>query len=797
MVAESVLKRRPALPGAMRGLWSRTKRPIGAVLIGLLAGVLPVASAGLPASATASEITSASAPAAPTAKTPTAVTANAVNLSVAPATLAPLQAGQDLTVTVTVENATLDTISPGTIDLFLAERALINRNALNSWLDPEKNSKPGDLMLSEPTMASIQPDSTEIFTLTVAAGSVGLTSGNAWGARGIAATLSTDDRVRAEGRGTFVWYSDEEVTPVNMSVIMPITVPAQSTGLITSKALETFTAPTGVLSRQLDGVVGRPVTIAIDPLIIVSIRILGSAAPPSAIAWLNRLDEAPNDIFPLSYADADLALQAQAGAGPLLTPTTFDQAIDPALFAATDQSATPNSDPALPPGTETPAPSTDQPAPPSDGTPPTTEELLAWEYSATDIGWPAEGDVASADLDVFAASGLNTTILGGSNASGAAGDFTPNASLDLGTGHGLGLVVDDSLAAALRTAAAATTDDAWREAMSQVSSQLAVVSAERPGTARTLLATFDRGWPPNADRLTETIDALAGLRWYAPSTLPEVRASVPAEEVEFDSQAEPEDRVALAAELFEAEKTVTDFSSVLSDPAIVTGTQRLDLMALLSNSWASQEASWADAVGTSLANSSALVGSITVATKGPINVVGSQVDIPVTLDNALSQAVTVMVQVVPSNGRLLVGEAVESTIEAQSARTVTIPVTAAVGNGAVTLRVTLLTPAGTVISQPALIPINVRADWEGLGSLLFAAFVVLFFGFGVWRNILRRRRERAETETADAPEPEAEPATVPEAEAPPEEDPESGAAGAAPGPLTPASAADAPTEPRA
>ncbi|HSP75187.1 MAG TPA: DUF6049 family protein [Cryobacterium sp.] len=791
MVAESVLKHRPALPGTVRGLWSRTKRPVGAVLIGLLAGVLPVATAGLPASATVS--TSAPAPAQTSvAGAPTAVAAEAVTLRVAPTTLEPLRAGEDLTVTVTVENASSETIPAGTIDLFLAERALISRTALNNWLDPEKATKPGDLMLSEPMKASIQPDSTEIFTLRVPAGSVGLTSGNAWGARGIAATLSTGDEILAEDRGTFIWYSEEEVTPVNVSVIMPITVPAQSTGLITSKALEAFTDPTGVLSRQLDGVVGRPVTIAIDPMIIVSIRILGSAAPASATAWLNRLEQAPNDIFPLSYADADLALQSQSGSEQLLAPIAFDQAIDPALFTASDQTTPPEAATDAPSGTTTPAPSTDQPALPN-GTPPTTTELLAWEYSATDIGWPAEGAVADADLEVFTAGGFNTTILGGSNVSGAAADFTPNASVDLGTGNGLGLVVDDPLADALRTAAAATTDDAWQEAMSQVSSQLAVVSAERPGTARTLLATFGRGWPPNADRLTETIDALAGLLWYAPSTLPAVRASVPAEEITFDSQAEAEDRLALATNLLEREKAVTDFSSTLSDPVVVTGAQRLDLMALLSHSWADHEAGWTNAVGASLAASTELLESITVATKGPINVVGSQVDIPVTLDNALNQAVTVMVRVVPSNGRLLVGDAVESTIEAQSARTVTIPVTAAVGNGAVTLRVTLLTPAGTVIQEPSLIPINVRADWEGLGSLLFAAFVVLFFGFGVWRNILRRRRELAAPDPADQPEPQAGPAASPE----PDREPESGPAAAAPRPLTPARPGDVPTEPRA
>ena len=63
-----------------------------------------------------------------------------------------------------------------------------------------------------------------------------------------------------------------------------------------------------------------------------------------------------------------------------------------------------------------------------------------------------------------------------------------------------------------------------------------------------------------------------------------------------------------------------------------------------------------------------MLRSVTVTTKGPINVVGSKVDIPITLNNSLDQAVTVRVQVVPSNGRLVVGNDVEAVIDADSAR---------------------------------------------------------------------------------------------------------------------------------
>jgi len=92
---------------------------------------------------------------------------------------------------------------------------------------------------------------------------------------------------------------------------------------------------------------------------------------------------------------------------------------------------------------------------------------------------------------------------------------------------------------------------------------------------------------------------------------------------------------------------------------------------------------------------------------------------------------------------LTVGD-IDATIDANSAQTITVPVTAAVGNGEVALRVTLFSPTGAVVGQPAVIAVNVHADWEGIGAWVLASVAVLFFGFGIWRNIIRRRRERTE-----------------------------------------------------
>ena len=205
-----------------------------------------------------------------------------------------------------------------------------------------------------------------------------------------------------------------------------------------------------------------------------------------------------------------------------------------------------------------------------------------------------------------------------------------------------------------------------------------------------------------------------------------------------------------SAHLLTRETELTAFSTALAAPLEVTGTARLEVLSLLSVAWESQPAAWHTAADASLAASLEILNSVVVTTKGPINVVGSKVDIPVTLTNALDQAVTVRIDVVPSNGRLIVGSDTVATIDANSARAVKVPVTAAVGNGEVTLRVSLFSPTGVPIGQPGMIAINVRADWESLGTAIFAVLVVLFFGFGVWRNIARRRKGRTTPPETDA-----------------------------------------------
>lgn len=378
---------------------------------------------------------------------------------------------------------------------------------------------------------------------------------------------------------------------------------------------------------------------------------------------------------------------------------------------------------------------------------PTTSDLLAWNYTSTAIGWPAAGQVARTDLNVFAASGLTTTILSSGNVE-QSDFFTPNTAVTLPTG--LGLVSDTVLSAAIRAAAEATTEDDWRVNVSEAAALLAIVSAENPNSVRTLLVTFDRSSATSATRVGQTLAALDTTAWSNAAPLQSALDSTPATTVSFQDEAIDSKRVTLARSVLDREGAIAEFSTILADPVVVTAPARLDLLALLDTSWTSPESGWEDQVRASLAASFDLMHAVTVTTRGPIIVVGSKVDLRITLNNALDQAVTVRAEIVPSNGRLVVGETLETTIQPNSAQAVSVPLSAAVGNGDVVLRVTLFTLNGTPLGQPAPIDVSVRADWEGVGASIFAILVVGFFGFGIWRNIARRRRERASEASASA-----------------------------------------------
>lgn len=679
-----------------------------------------------------------------------------VTVSVAVAGGGVARPGQDLVASATIANTGGSVMQGGTLTLWIDDSGLDSRSELHSWL--RSTSQDADARtLSVSTATRLEPGSSATLHVIVPAASVGLDAHTATGVFGIGATLATSDGSSVVNHGSVVWYPGGVTSATNVAVAVPITTPARPNGLISAKELTTYTSPNGPLTRQLDGLFGHPnVAIALDPRILASVKVLGTSTPPSATAWLDSLAALPNDVFALQYADADAAGEVQSGLTKLLSPTTLDWAMDPSDFTgardkvgetpepgATDAASRGGAaEPQAPAQTSTRTPF-QTPTPtstPSNGPAlPSVAKLLDWRYTLRGVVWPPDDTVRSEDLPVFAANGLTTTILSGDNTTAASLKSTPNATVKVPAGKAV--ASDSVVSSALRDAVSATSDNDWDAAMSRLNAQLELIAQEK-GDPRTILATLARSWPTNATMLPRTLQALDAAPWQASVTLPQAMDAPITPGLSIKDQAEPGSRIAAIQQLRADEVKLGAFSSVLDDPTTMTGPTRVRLLSLLGAVWLNGKNDWAAAAATSVATTVKTLQSITIVPASNVNVASTEAPVPITVENALDKRVTVVLTAVPSNGRLEIDGSTTKTLQPDSRGTIIVPVKATLGNGHVRLTLSLRSPTGVPIGDPAVLPVQVHADWEGVGALVIGLLVVLLFGFGIVRNILRHRNER-------------------------------------------------------
>jgi hypothetical protein len=71
----------------------------------------------------------------------------------------------------------------------------------------------------------------------------------------------------------------------------------------------------------------------------------------------------------------------------------------------------------------------------------------------------------------------------------------------------------------------------------------------------------------------------------------------------------------------------------------------------------------------------------------------------------------------------------------------------AITNGDVTVRAELHGTAGQTVGAPRLLKVILQAGWETAGTLIAGTLLVLIFGGGLVRTVLRRRRARTRPAT--------------------------------------------------
>ena len=590
-------------------------------------------------------------------------------------TLAPLASGvvtpeSALVAPVVVENLTAQTLGPGRAQLEIGHDAITDRAVLDGWLagtlDPAslgafvtggeaqiEQVAPGELTTATITVDAAAPELAGLapgvypllarYTAAPGAGAEAPTDND--GDSGSAGNDGTDnDSADNDGSGTgtedaggtdgaglaaepivstsaMVVRDPAAAQPFEVGLIVPITAPALSSGLLSAAELRVLTAPGGALTASLDAVTGTPAILAIDPAILAAIRVLGTAAPSEAIDWLARLDALPNERFSLAFADSDLATTFAAELPTPFSPSTLQSYMRPEDFIPVpvptptpgggEQSGALSSSGQLKQeyavngmyassaadSTPVPAPSegpsggpseTPSDAPEDADTPvyPTLDVLLGVPGAHPAIAWPVTGTASGAlltHLGAAAAEQGNTGVALLASANTAQGAETRTVPARGVTGDASVLVYDASISAALRNAASVQHALLRGAPLTAAAAQLALAAAQVDGH---LLLSVDRGAGRTRIDLGAAIQTVFETPGATPRGLGELLVAEPRQIEVVDAEA-TQARVDVAQRLVQTEARIGAFATVLDDPEVLTTPEHTAIAQLLGAGWLS------------------------------------------------------------------------------------------------------------------------------------------------------------------------------------------------------------------
>jgi hypothetical protein len=653
-----------------------------------------------------------------------ATPAGTVTVSALPADSGDVVAGTALRLLVSVTNGTIAATQPSAVSVSVGGTPVTARSTLDDWFSGEKKTNLAARTVGTADFPSVPGGLSTSIEVTIRAASLPFV---APGVYPISVSVGTGTNTLGESRSAIAWnVTASQAVPV--AVAVPLTVPAGESTFLTATELSVYTGPGGILTRELNDIQNSTAAVGIDPRILASIKVLGNSAPQTAIDWLQALQALSNETFPLAWADADLTAPLHAGESSVLETKSFDYAIDPAQFPLNQpgSSATPTSTP------------TSGPTPPAV---PTSATLVAWNYTMPVLSWPAENSLVTSDLGKLNQAGITSVIVPSTNVTQADTRGLSGASAKAGNTE---LAVSDSvLSGYLRAAIQSPTRASSSEALTELTTSLALVSLASGTTPHPILLTLGRNWDTADTNFARSMGQLSAHPWSITTGVAGILTSSTTSPT-IAAKTESASRIALVRSMLAAEQDIVSFAPIAKAPDVLTSSTRLKVLSLLSNEWSG--ATWRTAGKAFLAQAAKVVDSVQVAPSNEILAIADQTSLPVSISNGLDQDVTVTLQVSSLSTRVTLDEKSTTqvvSVGASAQRRILVPMSA-LSNGKAKILVTLQSSTGVPIGTPRMININVQAGWETAGTLIFAALIVGLFGFGIIRTIRKRRKAAGE-----------------------------------------------------
>jgi hypothetical protein len=689
--------------------------------------------------------------------------------AVSPAFLRP---GMPLTVAGTLFNHTTSPVTDATVTLHLQRNAPRTRSAVDFWLDHDITF--ATLRLARLSLeGAIAPGESKAFRLTVPPEDFPIAAvPSAFGTRGIAVDATgANESGPLEGlaRTLLVWYPGSTAQPTTLSVLVPLVPTA-------SDLIGAALGGTPVAERSAQRIIGMAeatagtpaVTWALDPVLLAGLDpVEPTPAPPGAAG--QEPEDTPDQDAAGATADPDAASSPSPSTttgGPSPAPAPAPTASPPATAA--DLPAVLRS---LAQGREVIAlPYADADAAATvhagrtglyDRALETGQDVMRTGgiVTAGDIVWPSATQPDTATIAMLARDGASSAILPEAALPLRSPlTYTPTGrgSIEL-TGDGVqgarttmpALLSEGVLSAALAGSAPApgrdTQSDAARslDARQYLLAVTAMISRERPSDGRHVLAVLPRTFVGDPDALAERLASLDEAPWVKLATVSALsdradpglaRAALPGERVE-ESEAPRE----MLDQIVTTSADLAQFADIADDPALLVRAEQLHLLQVTSAAWRSDTTGRVAFLNAATAAATAVQLGVGVLSGGTVNLISDTGDLPVTVRNSLDQPITAQLRLTPDGPSLRLPDVV--TVEVPSGSEVAFPVRVhAVGSADVEVLAELTDATGRAVGTPATLIVRVRADWENVGTAIFAAFVGLAFIIGLVRSIRRSSR---------------------------------------------------------
>ncbi len=269
---------------------------------------------------------------------------------------------------------------------------------------------------------------------------------------------------------------------------------------------------------------------------------------------------------------------------------------------------------------------------------------------------------------------------------------------------------------------------------------------ERPNDSRAVILQIERGALPAVSESEKAMHsvatALLDAPWIDPVGLTGItrtepvavrRASLPAN-VANDGEIS-------SGELDDIDQALSDFHTfalIFDDPDSLVNLAQTRADELTAIAWRTLPHERSRQI-EGITPSSNLFDTIRVESSSTINMISESSALPIHVTNSFDYPVNVLIELETPDTRLQALEPVEARLPAQSTSAVSIPVEAwGSGNLRVTVQVT--NSDGVPIGASEDFHVRVRADWETVGTVIFAGFFGLLLVVGVFKSVKKGRR---------------------------------------------------------